>query len=316
MGYLAPYPAAVKRLEYVKIYFHCQIVAAGDLPPLALLQLRRELLRALTRLPDQVEAIKSRLQELIQPGLSPDPLQRSQVQKPAPPMVIYPDMSFHGSIDSGRRLVLPVLLIGSGVMALEPLVRLVEELGRNGLYQGRCVFSLEALETEDNSGLRAMLTNTGVDQGELTPPVNELGWWLDRQPELADPVELRFVSPVRLLQRGRPLFKADFGAIFPFILRRVSSMLAAHGEEDFNQDASALIEQAAAIQTSENRLTWCDWRTLQGPRQSQPLGGLQGSLTLAGPGLAELAWALRLGALFNVGKGAAWGSGQYSLHAA
>src|SRR6056297_3323648 len=82
MGYLAPFPAAVQRLEYVKIYFHCHIVAAGDMPPLALLQLRRELLRALTRLPDQAEAIKSRLQELIQPGLSPDPLQRSQVQKP------------------------------------------------------------------------------------------------------------------------------------------------------------------------------------------------------------------------------------------
>ena len=316
MGYRAPYPAAVKRLEYVKIYFHCRMVAACDLPPLALLQLRRELLRALAGLCEQSEAFRSRLKELIQPGVSPDPLQRSRIQKPAPAMVVSPDLSFHGPIEPGRRLVLPVLLIGSGIMALEPLVRLIEELGRNGLYQGRCKFTLEALESEDNSGLRAMLTSAGGNQGALTPPINELGWWLERQAEVPDPVQIRFVSPLRLLRQGRPLFKADFGDIFPFILRRVSSLLAAHSGEDFSEDAAALIQQAAAIDTIENRLTWCDWRTLRGSRQAQPLGGLQGSLTLAGPGLSELAWVMRLGQLFNVGKGAPYGAGQYSLHVA
>jgi hypothetical protein len=316
MGYRAPYPAAVERLEYIKIYFHCEIVDTCHLPPLALLQLRRELLRALAGLTDQPQACRSSLKELLQPGVSSDPVQRSQVQKPAPAMVAYPDLSFHGLIEPGRRLVLPVLLIGSGIMALEPFVRLVAELGRNGLYRGRCKFRLEALESEDNSGLRAMLTSAGVIQGKLAPPINQLSWWLERQPDLPDPVRIRFVSPLRLLRQGRPLFKADFDEIFPFLLRRVSSLLAAHSGEDFSEDATTLIQQAAAIQTSENRLTWHDWRTLQGARQSQQLGGLLGHLTLSGPGLAELAWVIRLGGLFNVGKGAPYGAGQYSLHAA
>ena len=148
----------------------------------------------------------------------------------------------------------------------------------------------------------------------LTPPVSHLSWWLERQPGLNDSIELELVTPLRLLRQGKPLFKVDFTAIFPYLLRRVTALLASYSRFELIAEPGRLISLAKRVKLLENRLVWNDWRTLKLEHGGQNLGGLLGHLSIAGDELAELLWVLQLGSLFNFGKGAAYGAGQYCLN--
>ena len=101
--------------------------------------------------------------------------------------------------------------------------------------------------------------------------------------------------------------------MFPFVLRRVSSMLACHAEVEVISNPQRLLELAGEVSEIENSLHWQDWRQLKGEEWKQDLGGLNGRLLLSGRALAEIFWLLQLGSLFSIGKSATYGAGQYCL---
>lgn len=316
MSYLPPLPPELQQVEYVKLYFHLQFRDFFDLPQLGLLQLRRELLQALRTLedwgrPDDAE----RLKLLLQPPLPVDPLVRRWAQKPAPAFILSPDPDSYGLFRPQQKLVLPVLFIGQGLLGIDAFVSLLQQLGIQGLYHGVGQFCLEGVEAEDASGVRATLWTEGQDSAQLAPPINDLHWLLERQAECTDRMLLEVTSPLRLLQQNKPLFKADFVDLFPFILRRVSALLSCHAGVEVIKNPKQLHDQARQVEVFQNRLRWLDWRCLAGAERGQDLGGLLGHLQLGGDCLADILWVLQLGSLFNVGKGAAYGAGQYCLRA-
>jgi len=312
VGYRAPFPAELNQVEYVKLYFHLEIVGSFNLPVYGLLQLRRELLQSLKSLSVQHgEDFSGQLKQLLQPDLSDDPVLLRQIQKPPPAVVFSPDSSQHGLFEPQQRIVLPVLFIGCGIKTIDPFICLLQHLGGQGLYHDSGQFVLEGVEAEDGSGLRSMLWFAGKS---LTPPVSHLSWWLERQPSLGDSVELEIVTPLRLLRQRKPLFKVDFADIFPYLLRRVTALLASYGGFELVADSGRLIALAKQAKLSENCLVWNDWRTLKYEDGGQNLGGLQGHFRVSGDELTELLWILQLGSLFNFGKGAAYGAGQYCLN--
>ncbi len=214
-----------------------------------------------------------------------------------------------------QRLVLPVLLVGTAIHQLQDFWSLLEALGTQGLTNNRGRFTVEAVESENAEGQKAMLWLKGEPVIALTPPVNDLAWWLERQSGPGDCVRLSLISPARLIQRGKPLFKASFADLFPFILRRVTGVLAHHGGVELAPDISTFVQYANQLETVSNCLRWKDWRRLQHMHGGQNLGGVIGDVTVKGSTLGELLWLLQLGSLFNIGKGAAYGAGQYQLHA-
>ena len=314
MGYQAPFPAELEQVEYVKLYFHLEICDHFDLPALALLRLRRELFQALKSLQDQGDtSIVSQLQQLFQPSLTTDPVLLRRIQKPAPAIVLSPDISMQGLFKPKQRIVLPVFFVGTGIIAIDAFVCLMQQLGKQGLYHGSGQFILEGVEAEDGSGARSMLWFGGKQINGLTPPVCKLSWWLEQQSYSSDVIQLEIVSPLRLLHQGKPLFKAGFANIFPFLLRRVTALLAGHARLELIQNPAHLISLARQVKSLENRLHWQDWRTLKMEQGDQNLGGLMGHLSVTGNELAELIWVLQLGSLFSFGKGATYGAGQYQL---
>ncbi len=315
MGYCAPFPTELQQVEYVKLYFHLEIDSYFDLPVLGLLQLRRELLQTLGAMPDHDKSDVVRpLRQLLQPDLSDDPVLRRQIQKPTPALVISPDISLHGLIEPRQRVVLPIIFIGSGINKIDPFVGLVQHLGARGIYHGAGQFILEAVEAEDGSGLRSMLWFDGKSQDKLTPPICNLSWWLERQICPENSIQLEMMTPLRLLHQGKPLFKVGFAKLFPFLLRRVTALLAGHAGVELPLDPQRLISLANRVVSFENQLFWKDWRTLKQEQREQNLGGLMGHLSFAGDELTELIWILQLGSLFNFGKGATYGAGQYRLN--
>lgn len=314
MGYLAPFPDQLKEIEYVRVYFHLECCESFELPELALLQLRRELIQALKQLQENCDdVVCGGLKNLIMPSLPSDPTLVRQVQKPAPALVLSPDVSCFGHFEQQQRLILPVILIGSAIQQLNALWTLIQCLGEQGIYNGHGKFRVESVESENAEGQRAMLWMSDEPLSELIAPINNLFWWLDRQPYSDARVNLSLLSPLRLLQSGKPLFKISFADLFPFVLRRVSSLLSCYGQFDLSGDAGYLIDLANQVEMVENRLEWKDWRRLKNLQGGQNLGGLLGRMDLQGESLSELIWILQLGSLFNVGKGAAYGAGQYTL---
>ena len=313
MTYLSPIPAELAQVEYVKIYFHLQARDRFDLPQQAWLQLRRELLKTVKTLEQWGENNDSmELKNLFHPRVSSDPQVRKLAQKPAPAFVLQPDLQTYGLIEAQQRLVLPVLFVGQGTQKVNLFVDLLAMLGQQGLYQGVGQFMLEAVEAEDASGVRAMLWSEGQRE-PVSPPVNDLNWLLEREGQDVERVTLEICSPLRLLRKKKPLFKAGFSDLFPFVMRRTSSMLASHACVEVINNPQRYQLLASQLVVEENTLRWQDWRSLDGAEQSQDIGGLLGNLTLAGAGLGELFWLLKLGSLLNVGKGAAYGAGQYRL---
>lgn len=314
MSYQAPFPAELEQVEYVKLYFHLEVRDHFDLPALALLRLRRELFQALKTLQDLGDTgVVSQLQQLLQPSLPADPVLLRRIQKPAPAIILSPDISMQGLFKPKERIVLPGLFIGGGITAIDAFVCLMQQLGTQGLYHNSGQFILEGVEAEDGSGLRSMLWFGGNQSTGLTPPVCNLSWWLERQILSGATIEIEVISPLCLLHKSKPLFKAGFASIFPFIMRRVTAVLAGHAGFELIRDPERLMTLAKRVESLENRLHWQDWRTLKMEQGDQKLGGLLGHLRVTGDELAELIWILQLGSLLNFGKGAAYGAGQYQL---
>jgi hypothetical protein len=138
-------------------------------------------------------------------------------------------------------------------------------------------------------------------------------WWLNSCAVECDHIQLQFLTPSRLIVKQRPMFHPTFKLIFPFILRRVTSMLYAHCCLDLEVDAQALLALAESVETQKNDLEWNDWRELQGGEHNLSLGGVEGSIDLYGPALIDLIPYLYLGSLMNLGKNAAYGVGRYRV---
>lgn len=254
-----------------------------------------------------------RFSALFDPPLPVDPVALRRFQRPGPPFVFLPDPEQQGDYDAGDRFVLCVAFWGQGIQLLGDFARVLQSLGKLGLHRGEGLFELAAIEAEDAAGNRFPVWQEGSGMPDFAPPVNDLRWWLNRFSETSSTV-LEFLTPARLLSQGRPLFQVDFRRLFPFILRRVGSMLHAHCGAEVIDDPGSLLAAVAQVRETENRLGWQDWRTLAGPEQAQELGGVAGSIRLEGEGLPAVLWILRVGTLMNVGKGASFGSGRFRLN--
>ncbi len=313
MIYQAPYPSELAGLEYVRLYLYLRMEEDVYLPPGTMLQLRRELLSALKLLEREREPEDlATLRQILAPAPPQDSELCRRVQRPSASLVLSPELGLE-ELRVGAELCLPVLLLGRCITCLPQILDLVEAVGTIGLHKGRGRFSLNIVEAEDPSGVRSFLWQNGAPRPELTPPVSDLGWWLDGQGLAAETLTLEFLTPARLIRDQRPLFKANFSELFPFILRRVSQVLGQHLETVSIDTPDYLIRQAATLAVADSSLNWFDWRSLERDQGKQSLGGLLGTICVAGDALGELFWILKLGELLQIGKGAAFGAGRYRL---
>lgn len=308
------FPAWLEQIDVAKIDLKLAMTEEVSLPPLAMLQLRRELSAALKDLESQRDQrLSLAVKDLLFPPVSKDPVVMRQVQKPSPAVIFSPDCSQSGVIKAGEKLVLPALFIGNGVTRISDLVSLLQVVGGRGLYHGQGKFVVDLITEESIDSQTSTLFSAGDLPNLLTPTVVPLSWWLEQQGRPRYPVMLEIITPMRLIKMGKPLFKLTFNDFFPFVLRRISSFIFSHGSPDIAIEHKHLLELAARVECLDDRLRWQDWRRLERGRAGQDLGGLVGTLILSGEALEDLFWLLQLGALMNVGKGAAYGFGQFRL---
>lgn len=301
-------PAQLSEVDFARIRFCLEFQEPASLGGGALLRLRKDLRRAAaSTLPGEVA------RALFDPPLLADPQALRRFQRPGPPFALQFPLGADRHLDAGDRFELPVLFLGGGLQLLESFALTLQSLGPVGLFRGEGRFELAEISAEDPAGNRSRLWREGQPLAQLAPPLCDAHWWVDEPQSQGAEVRLEFLTPARLLSGGRPLFRADFVGLFPFIMRRVSSMLFVHCGVEVVEDPQALLRTAEQVRVLENRLFWEDWRQLEGPERSQELGGIRGHLRLQGSDLGEIGWLLKLGSLLNLGKGASFGAGRFRL---
>ena len=304
-------PAWLNRLDCAKLTFVLKFAEAVELPPMAILQLRREFTGALKTLEEQQgREVVQPIKELMFPEPVADPVIQRQVQKPSAAVILSPDSSVCGSFVKDDQIALPAFFFGDGVICIDAFLLLLQALGERGIYRGQGRFVVSTLKL--NHGMREEI-NIDAPSGNVAPAVVPLGWLLPHHSDLKQTVKLEVLSPMRLIKKGKPLFRLTFNDFFTALLRRIGSLVALHAGAEIDLEHRRLIELADNVECPVYDLQWRDWRRLEHGRSSQGIGGLTGTMTLAGTPLSELFWLLEVGSLLHVGKGATYGCGRYRL---
>ena len=107
-----------------------------------------------------------------------------------------------------------------------------------------------------------------------------------------------------------------FGSLFTNLLRRISLLTNFHTDTPLETDFASLACAARTIEVDSAQLRWHDW-TRYSSRQStlMQMGGLLGSVTLRGEGLAPFWPYLWLGQWTHAGKATSMGLGRYRIAA-
>jgi hypothetical protein len=124
---------------------------------------------------------------------------------------------------------------------------------------------------------------------------------------------IRFLTPTRLVDKGRLVHQPDFRVLMQRLLERLSALAREFGDTPLALDFGGLIRQAAAVQLVADDTRWVElesYSTRLG--RSTPLGGFIGEATFTGDLAPFLPWLL-WGQFTHVGKDAVKGNGWYAI---
>ena len=306
------WPDALHEVDVARAGFAFDFVSPCTIRPADFIRLGG-LLRSPVRQPPgpDREPAAGQWDALFQPAPSSDPVARRRFQKPAPALVMTTPVMQEAFFDTGDRLDYEVLFVGTGVTLIHLFLNSLIALGRLGLVPGGGQFDVTEVYSVSEGQADNLAWRQGDPLDSLSCAVQPLNW-LVTHGRIPDRLVISYVTPVRLLVNGKPLRRPRFSQVFPFMLRRVTSMLFAHSGIECLDEPTALLDCANRVVEHEARLRWRDWRPIAA-QQGFAVGGFTGELILAGEALAEIYWVLAVASLFGVGKGAAYGAGCFKL---
>ncbi len=306
------WPDFLQDVDIVKVRFALDFISDCTLQPADFLSLGRILKLSGRQLLDGDDAVAmGQWEALFQPPLSSDPVALRKYQKAAPAFVMTMPVEQPTAFDVGDTLNCEVLFIGTGIPLIHVFLRSMIHLGRLGLVRGQGQFDVTEVYSV-GMGEDPLVWRQGDPVASLLCPVLPMAWIL-KDCRLTEKMTLHFTTPTRLMVDGKPLRKPKFRQVFPFMLRRVTSMLYAHSGIEQHDDISSLVDLARQVEACEAKLEWRDWRHVG--KQDIAVGGFVGEMALGCQGLEEIFWVLAAASLMGVGKGATYGAGRVNLAA-
>jgi len=122
---------------------------------------------------------------------------------------------------------------------------------------------------------------------------------------------ITFLSPTRLVDRGRLVHRPLFRPLMQRLFERLSALSRAYCDTPLELDFRGLLTRAEQIQLVDDETHWVEWESYSTRRRARmPLGGFVGQAVYSGdlrPFLPWLVW----GQFTHVGKDAVKGNGMY-----
>ncbi len=233
--------------------------------------------------------------------LSPDPEAVRRYQKPPLPFVF--DLPF---LPAGYRggVTIGLTLVGSAINHLPAYLCALRSMFLDQAFSACFPARLDVIAAVDGTGARSLLWRAGGEPDLASVPLIAASQLTDREPPIGGRLQLEMVTPLRLVQDGRPCREPGFSLLARSLMRRVSALAYYYGGEELEMDFRWLAERSAAVETVVSTLSWHQWG-----------GGIQGAVgrVLFCGELADFLPLLLLGERLHVGKGASYGLGCYSI---
>jgi hypothetical protein len=196
--------------------------------------------------------------------------------------------------------------------------RLPENGYRRGRFRVRAVWAENPLTSERQEVLRqgeamVQVPDVPITHAQVTQWVNQQSSESTNQRISESAIVLRFLTPTRLVDKGRLVHQPDFRVLVQRLLERLSALAREFCDTPLVLDFGGLIRQAAAVQLVADDTRWVElesYSTRLG--RSTPLGGFIGQATFAGDVTPFLPWLL-WGQFTHVGKDAVKGNGLYQV---
>jgi len=235
--------------------------------------------------------------------LTPDPAALRRYQKPPLPFAFRIPVLPAG-IKPGSCAELSLTLVGEATNRLEIYLATVAALfaaaPRNPLEM-RC----RKIEAVAGDGTRILIRMDGGSTDVSSVPLLTFAETVAPYCTSGETVTVELQAPLRLLHQGVPLRELPFPVLAGALFRRISSLAYYYGGVELSHDFKWLAERSRLVACSRSDLVWVN--------RGGGLQGVEGKVTYRGE-LDEFISFLNLGSLLNVGKGAAYGMGQYRFH--
>ena len=256
---------------------------------------------------------------IFEPSPPPGYRDAAKFRQAPRPYVLNPPLTTRDSFHPGEPLDFELALIGPAIEALPYFIHIFQEVGRRGLGRERGKYELLRVDVLQHGASRPVYESATVTLSAFAPEQEPLHFPEDNR---ISSVTLRFLTPLRLKEKGDLVTRLIFPLLFENLVRRFRLLAAFYsgngtrsGPEcnPISPAVGLLSAQAAEIQVSKNDLHWFDWeRYSRRQDASMKFGGLLGSITFSG-NLAPFLPYLRLGEVMHLGQATTFGLGRYSL---
>lgn len=241
------------------------------------------------------------------------------------PYVIVPPLDAPGRYGAGELFSFGVTLIGTIVQYLPYILLSLPRLEASGLGHflqenkgQRGLFRVETVEAlHPFNATRETLYAEGRTQINASATSIQPEEWIRYTAQLDQArITLRFMTPLRLVDREHLVKQISFRAFIHRLLERYLALERHYGNPQMNitwEEKEAFLSLAEAVVCVDDQTTWVDVISHSNRRQrTTPIGGLLGEATFEGQ-LAPFLELLAIGELIHVGKNAVKGNGKYAL---
>lgn len=242
--------------------------------------------------------------------LSSDPAAVKRHQKPPLPFAFaFP--VFPGAPNSGLVFDIRLTLVGHATRFVTDFIAAVKFLFAGQAERDELVADIERIESLGYHNVATLLYD-GRGSTVINDSLTLLGTeGLSDSRLLNNDGRLRLclVTPLKLTQEGRTLRDFSFSVFMRTLIRRISSLTSYYCDDGVSADFRWLASLCDSVALSDSSIVWVDWG---GGRQGGKLAGLIGEVVLAEVPEEFISFLL-LGELLNVGKGASFGLGRFTL---
>ncbi len=232
---------------------------------------------------------------------------RPRVAAPPHPYVIEPPLDTDTELTQGKNFDFNLLLFGAVNEYLPYFIYAVEQMGGQGIGRRadgkRARFKLKKVTAQGK-----VVYLQGEERIRSIPPTSEL---VLSEPHPANgTLTLELTTPLRMKWSNRYQADLPFHLLARAMLRRISSLFAAHDNGEPALDYKALVARSHEVKTVESRLRWLDIRRYSN-RQEQALlmGGMVGNVTYQGD-LGEYLPLMEVSRAVHLGKQTSFGLGK------
>lgn len=226
-------------------------------------------------------------------------------------------------LEAGNTFSFGITLFGENSQFLPYVVLSVSELGRRGVGPGRGKFELQAISAVQPF-LNQQETIWQAGESLVRMPQLQVDWtavsplaqhFLSHLPPTGE-LTLRFLSPLRLEERGQPFKNPDFSVFFRRLLYRIDELSRqfANQPRREREEIERLNQLADQVRLVECHTRWHElWSRSSRKQDSTPLSGLTGTAVYTSLNWSPLLPWLIFGQAVQAGKSVTKGNGVYQI---